>query len=76
MTQIARNMTTADWSVLAPGQHLTHDRDGKYCPAFQQIIEVVGVKQIPLPHRGERQGPIRCRERLGGLLKYYSQEAA
>jgi putative transposase len=29
-----------------------------------------------LPHRGERQGPIRCRERLGGLLKYYSQEAA
>jgi putative transposase len=28
-----------------------------------------------LPHTGEGQGPIRCRERLGGLLKYYSQEA-
>jgi putative transposase len=28
------------------------------------------------PHHGEGQGPIRCRERLGGLLKYYSQEAA
>jgi hypothetical protein len=28
------------------------------------------------PYRAERQGPIRCHERLGGLLKYYSQEAA
>jgi transposase InsO family protein len=139
MTQIARNMTMADWSVLAPGQYLIHDRDGKYCPAFQQTIEAVGVTQIPLPprrpnlnayaerwirsvkdeplsrlilfgerslrytlnedvthyhrerpHQGkdnvvlmpsppsraERQGPIRCHERLGGLLKYYAQEAA
>jgi putative transposase len=25
MTQIARNMTMADWSVLAPGQYLIHD---------------------------------------------------
>jgi putative transposase len=139
MTQIARNMTMADWSVLAPGQYLIHDRDGKYCPAFQQMIEAVGVKQIllpprspnlnayaerwirsvkdealarlilfgerslkealneditsyhterphqgegnmvlisSLPHHGERQGPICCHERLGGLLKYYPQEAA
>jgi putative transposase len=139
MTQIARNMTMADWSVLAPGQYLIHDRDGKYCPAFQQTIEAVGVKPIPLPprspnlntyaerwirsvkdealsrlilfgerflryalneyvthyhterpHQGkgnvvlmpsphpraERHSPSRCHERLGGLLKYYSQEAA
>jgi putative transposase len=139
MTQIARNMTMADWSVLAPGQYLIHDRDGKYGPAFQQMIEAVGVTQIPLPprspnlnayaerwirsveeealarlilfgerslkdalneyitsyhterphqgkgnmvlmssppHHGERQGPIRGHERLGGLMKYYAQEAA
>jgi putative transposase len=139
MTQIARNMTMADWSVLAPGQYLIHDRDGKYCPAFQQTIEAMGVTQIPLPprspnlnayaerwirsvkdealsrlilygerslrhalneyithyhterpHQGksnvvlmpsppycaERRGPIRRHERLGGLLKYYAQEAA
>jgi len=25
---------------------------------------------------GEGQGPIQCRERLGGLLKYYECEAA
>jgi hypothetical protein len=24
----------------------------------------------------EREGPIQCRERLGGLLKYYLREAA
>ena len=24
----------------------------------------------------ERAGPVRCRERLGGLLKYYEREAA
>jgi putative transposase len=139
MTQMARNMTMADWSILVPGQYLIHDRDGKYCPAFQQAMEAVGVKQIPLPprspdlnayaerwirsvkdealsrlilfgerslryalheyvthyhterphqgkgnvvlmpsppYRAERQGPIRCHERLGGLLKYYAQEAA
>ena len=24
----------------------------------------------------EREGPVQCRERLGGLLKYYAYEAA
>jgi len=139
MTQIARNVTMEEWGVLSPGQYLIHDRDGKYCPAFQQIIDAAGVTRVPLPPRspnlnayaerwvrsvkeeclsrlilfGERslrralteyvthfhqerphQGkgnvilmpaahdrqqharPIRCYERLGGLLKYYDQEAA
>jgi hypothetical protein len=35
------------------------------------------VVLMPLPyHRAERYSPIRCRERLGGLLQYYSWEAA
>ena len=139
MTQIARNVTMEEWGFLSPGQYLIHDRDGKYCPAFQQIIDVAGVKRVPLPPRvaefecvsrsggcarsrrkslsrlilfGERarhalteyveplspgasssgqgqcgavsgsqrqqqrEGPIQCRERLGGLLKYYDREAA
>jgi putative transposase len=139
MMQIARNMTMANWGALQPGQYLIHDRDGKYCPAFQQIIDQAGVTRVPLPprspnlnayterwvrsvkeealsrlmlfgeralwhalreyvthvheerphqgkgnvvlmpsphHRAERQGPLRCRERLGALLKYDSQEAA
>ena len=118
---------------------MIHDRDGKYCPAFQQIIDAAGIKRVPLPPRspnlnayaerwvrsvkeeclsrlilfgeaslwhvlqeyvehyhhernhqgkdnvllfpllradGRRTAPVRCRERLGGLLKYYECEAA
>jgi len=139
MIQIARNVTMEEWGFLAPGQYLIHDRDGKSCPAFQQIIDIAGVKRVPLPprspnlnayaerwvrsvkeeclsrlilfgkaalhytlheymahyhhernHQGkgnvllfspsshdtERAGQLRCRERLGGLLKYYECEAA
>jgi putative transposase len=139
MTQIARNVTMVDWGCLQPGHYLIHDRDGKYCPAFQHTIDAAGVRRVPLPprspnlnayakrwirsikeealsrlilfgeralwhalteyvthfheerphqgkgnvvlmpsphHRAEWQGPIRCRERLGGLLKYYSHEVA
>jgi len=139
MMQMARNVTMEEWGFLAPGQYLIHDRDGKYCPAFQQIIDTAGVKRVPLPprspnlnayaerwarsvkeeclarlilfveaslrhvltqyvehfhhernHQGkgnvllfpassqnsEGKGSIYCRERLGGLLKYYPHEAA
>jgi putative transposase len=53
MTQIARNitMTMADWGFLIPGQYLIHDRDGKFCPAFQHMIDAAGVKRVPLPPR-------------------------
>jgi len=134
MTQVARNVTMADWGFLSPGRYLIHDRDGKFCPAFQHIIDEAGVTRVPLPprspnlnayaerwarsikeealsrmilfgerslqyalsefeahshqerpHQGkgnvmlmpspdagrQRSGPIRCRERLGGLLTYY-----
>ena len=139
MVQVARNVTMEEWGFLSPGQYLIHDRDGKYCPAFQQLIDAAGMKRVPLPprspnlnayaerwvrsvkeeclsrmilfgeaslrhvltqyvehyhhernHQGqgnvllfltvsqdtERTAPIQCRERLGGLLKYYTREAA
>jgi len=139
MMQIVRNSTRVDWGSLSPGQYLIHDRDGKLCPAFQRIIDEVGITRMPLPpqspdlnahaerrgrsvkeealsrlilcgerslrhalteyvvhyhaerpHQGKgnvvlfpepsegREGDslIRCRERLGGLLKYYYPEAA
>ena len=139
MVQVARNLTMEEWGFLSPGHSLIHDRDGKYCPAFQQIIDAAGVKRVPLPprspnrntyaerwvrsvkeeclsrlilfgeaslrhaltqyvahvhhernHQGKgnvllfpmvnqdraHEGSIRCRERLGGLLKYYTREAA
>jgi transposase InsO family protein len=139
MMQVARNVTMEQWGFLSPGQYLIHDRDGKYCSAFQQLIDAAGVTRMPLPprspnlnayaerwvrsvkeeclsrlilfgeaslrhaltqyvehfhhernHQGKGnvrlfpaisqgsacQGPIQCRERLGGLLKYYAREAA
>ena len=39
MMQIARNVTMEEWGVLAAGRYLIHDRGGKYCPAFQQLID-------------------------------------
>jgi transposase InsO family protein len=139
IVQVARNVTMEEWGFLSPGQYLIYDRDGKYCPAFQQIIDRAGVKRVPLPprspnlnayaerwvrsvkdealarlilfgeaslrhalheyvehyhhernHQGKdnvllfpvvshstaRQGAMQCRERLGGLLKYYERDAA
>jgi transposase InsO family protein len=139
MVQSARNVTMEHWGLLASGQDLIHDRDGKYCPAFQHILDEAGVKRVPLPprspnlnayaerwvrsvkeeclarlilfgeatlqhalheyvehyhyernhqgkgnvlllpsssHKHPRAGPMQCRERLGGLLKYYERAAA
>ena len=139
MMQVTRNVTMAERGFLSPGQYLIHDRAGKYCSAFQHIVDTAEVTRVPLPprspnlnayaerwvrsvkeeglarlilfgeaslrhalqayvahyhhernHQGkgnlllfpvvsqdpERPGPIWCRERLGGLLKYYTREAA
>ena len=51
MVQIARNVTMDEWGFLSPGQYLIHDRDGKYCPAFQRLIDAAGVTAGPLPPR-------------------------
>jgi putative transposase len=51
MVPVARNVTMQEWGVLSPGQYLMHDRDTKFCPAFQQIIDDAGVTRVPLPPR-------------------------
>jgi transposase InsO family protein len=51
MSQIARNVTMAEWGILTPGHYLIHDRDTKVCPAFQRIIDEAGVKRVVLPAR-------------------------
>ena len=51
MVQVARNVTMEEWGFLSRGQYLIHDRDGKYCPAFQHIIDVARVTRVPLPPR-------------------------
>jgi transposase InsO family protein len=51
MIQVARNITMEQWGFLSPGQYLIHDRDGKYCPAFQRLIDEAGITRVPLPPR-------------------------
>ncbi len=51
MVQVARNVTMEEWGFLSAGQSLIHDRDGKYCPAFQQLIDAAGITRVPLPPR-------------------------
>jgi putative transposase len=46
MVQVARNVTMEEWGFLSPRQYLIHDRDGKYCPALQQIIDAAGVTRV------------------------------
>jgi hypothetical protein len=49
--QVARHMTMDAWGFLSPGQYLIHDRDSKYGPAFQRILDDAGVTPVPLPTR-------------------------
>jgi len=141
MEQQARNVTMKDWGFLAHSRYLLHDRDGKFCPVFREVIQAGKVRPLKLParspnlnafaerwvrsvkeeclsqlilfgenslrraltqyiehyhrernHQGKAnellfplprgparrrpQGAIRCRERLGGLLKYYERRAS
>jgi len=51
MMQVARNLTMEEWGFLSPGQYLMHDRDTKFCAAFQQIIDDAGIERVVLPPR-------------------------
>ena len=140
MEQMARNLSMAEVSFLSGCRYLLHDRDAKFCAAFDAIFKAVGIQTVRLPphspklnahlerwHRsvqeeclsklilfgerslrhalreyvshfhaernhqgkdnvvlfpaaadriGEKDGPIRTRERLGGLLRFHYREAA
>src|SRR5215467_9143539 len=141
MEQQARNVTMKDWGFLAHSRYLLHDRDGKFCPVFREVIQAGKVKPLKLParspnlnafaerwvrsvkeeclsrliffrehslrralteyidhfhrernHQGKgnkllfpppcgpvqrcRRGTVQCKERLGGLLRYYEARAA
>ena len=51
MTQVARNVTMADVGFLSDSRYVIHDRDGKFCPAFDHTVEAAGVKPVKLPAR-------------------------
>src|SRR5262249_14226755 len=50
MVQVARNVTMEEWGLLSPGQYLIHDRDTKFCAAFQhnwlRVLDTAELAQI------------------------------
>ena len=51
MQQMARNVTLEHWGFLGNCRYLLHDRDSKFCPSFDEILEMGNVKPIRLPAR-------------------------
>jgi putative transposase len=51
MQQMARNMTFADTGFLGGCRYLLHDRDTKFCAAFDGILDSVGIQAVTLPPR-------------------------
>ena len=49
MKQIAKNLTDCFDGFLNGKRYLLLDRDDKFCPAFQEILENAGVNPAPLP---------------------------
>jgi len=138
MKQIARNLTDVFDGFLHGKRYVLMDRDGKFCPAFQEILKYGDIKPGQLPPRspnlnayikrfhrslkeeclermiffgekslrsaigtflehfhternhqglgnrliepreevGQNNGDVLCRERLGGMLRFYYREAA
>ena len=57
MMQVARNLTMADVGFLVDHRYLIHDRDGKYCPAFDTTLQDGGVTPVRLPPRSPNLNP-------------------
>jgi hypothetical protein len=44
-----RNVTMDARGLLSPRRYLIYDRDGTFCPAFQQTVDDAGIMRVPLP---------------------------
>jgi hypothetical protein len=51
LEQMARNATLADIGFLYGCRYRLHDRDTKFCTAFDGILEAVGIQALKLPPR-------------------------
>jgi len=51
MVQMARNAVDEETGHLRSQRYLLHDRDTKFCPAFQHVLKSAGVRPVVLPPR-------------------------
>jgi putative transposase len=82
MEQIGRTATQESLGYLHQCRYVLHDRDSKFCPSRHYHAERNHQgknNRLLFPeadaHRDHASGPVQCRERLGGLLKYYARAA-
>jgi transposase InsO family protein len=57
MKQIARNLTDMDDGFLNGKRYVLVDRDGKFCPAFRDILQQQAVDCVRLPPRSPNLTP-------------------
>jgi putative transposase len=48
MTQITRNAVDETSGCLRLCRYLLHDRDAKFCAAFEEVLRSEGVRCLPL----------------------------
>jgi hypothetical protein len=84
MKQIARNLTDNFDGFLLGKRYLLMDRDTKFCESFRSILLRAEERNhqgldnrliAPGVEVGHAAGSVECRERLGGLLRYYYRDA-
>ncbi len=51
MKQVARNLTDVEDGFLNGKRYVLMDRDGKFCPAFRDVLKDEGIKPLLLPPR-------------------------
>jgi len=51
MKQMARNLTMAGEGMLQGCRYLLHDRDTKFCAAFDEVLRSAGIEPLTLPPR-------------------------
>ena len=57
MEQMARNLSLAEVGFLNGCRYLLHERDAKFCAAFDRILEAVGIRALKLPPRSPNLNP-------------------
>jgi putative transposase len=72
MKQIARNLTDNVEGFLQGMRYLNHDRDPLFTDEFGDILQQLITTAAPYQTPANDDSPVVRRERLGGLLNFYT----
>ena len=58
MKQISRQLTDSQDGFLIGKRYVLMDRDDKFCPTFQGLLENEGIAPVPLPAKPPNLTPM------------------